>query len=283
VNADYHKSFVTVDGQSFVVVELGFIIHPRAMDREAMGAMPKVDGKTFGKMFNFEVNMLDDWAMTSDPRCNKDKRLLAYRMTHAYAPFPYNPELMTAFVYIAPTPQYVIVNPNGEYVSAADQPLTIEPFDAPKADECDKCVDNEPVVRNPVAPTCEDLIPANGVGLIRFNRIAYDVSEDGGTVTLVAERVGGSSGAASVTWTSADGTAVSGTEFGVGGTATDVTGSLSWLDGEFGKKIFTVPIISTGGDDEGKQFTVVLSSAVGATLSATIKTATVTIFDNGVA
>ena len=280
INADYHASFVTVNGQSFPVIELGFIIHPKAMDREAMGAMPKVDGKTFGKMFNFEVNLIDDWAMTSDPRCNKDKRLIAYRMTHAYAPFPYNPELMTAFAYIAPTPQYVIVNPNGERVTAADEPTTVEAFRKPKVDECNTCADNEPVVRNPVDPTCTDIIPTNGVGLIRFNRVAYDVSEDGGTVTLVAERVGGSSGAATVDWTSANGTASVGTEFGVAEDRSNLTGTLTWADGVFGKKSFTIPIIATAGDDDGKQFTVTLSNATGASLSNSIKVATVTILDS---
>lgn len=272
-NPDYHASFVTVAGQRHTVVELGFIIHPKAMERQAMGAIPTVEGKTVSGRFNFEVNLVPDWAIASDPRCNKDGFWIQLRMLHAYAPFPFNPELMTAFIYIAATPQVIIVNPNGDDapVTPASEPIGIQPFLAPQADTCDVCEDAAPE-RQAVPPTCTDLYPENGVGVMRHTQLAYNVEEEAGSLTITVERVGGQTGAASVDYTTTAGTALAATNY------TTTAGTLNWADGEFGVKSFNVPILEAAGDDAGKQFTVVLSTAVGATLG-TPSTSTVTILD----
>lgn len=272
VNYEYYASFVTRGGASYLVLEVGFAIHPKAMERQAMGSGPGiVDGKQIGGKFNFEVNMVPDAAIFSDPSCNKDGFYVQWRMLHAYAPFPFNPELMTAFLYIAATPQTIHVSPAGTYAAPASAPISMEPFAKPQLDGCLPCAE-ETVLRDPTAPTCTDVFPANGVGVMRWRQVTYDVSEDAVGLTVVAERAGGSTGAATVAYATASGTATSGTEF------TSTSGTFSWADGEFGKKSVVVPINSTGGDDAGKTFTVVLSSATGATLG-TPSTTTVTILD----
>lgn len=272
-NPSYHASWVTVAGQTFKVLELGFIIHPRAMERQAMGSVPTVEGKTVAGRFNFEVNLVPDWAIAADPRCNKDKFYIQLRMLHAYAPFPFNPELMTAFLYIAATPQVLIVDPNGEETAPepASEPISMRPFTAPQPETCNVCED-EDIVRDAVPPTCTDLFPENGVGVMRHVQLAYNVEEGAGNLTIVVERVGGQEGAATVDYTTTAGTAIAATNY------TTTSGTLSWADGEFGPKSFNVPILDHAGDDDGKQFTVVLSSPTGATLG-TPSTATVTILD----
>lgn len=271
-NPDYYKSFVTVGGDSNVVCEIGYVIHPTAMERQAMGSVPSVDGKTFNRKFNFEVNMVPEWAIVP-PECNKDGFWIQLRMLHAYAPFPYNPELMTAFLYIAATPQILIANPNGEDepIIPPSQPIAMAPFNPPLADGCVACADVADV-RNPVPPTCTEIFPANGVGVMRQAQLVYDVEENAGNLTIVVERVGGNTGAASINYTTAPGTAIAATNY------TTTAGTLNWADGEFGKKSFPVPILAAAGDDDGKQFTVVLSVPVGATLG-TPATSTVTILD----
>jgi hypothetical protein len=271
-NPDYLRSFVNVGGESHVVIEVGYIIHPTAMERQALGSMPTIDGKTVRGKFNFEVSVVDDWAIV-DPRCNKDKFWLQYRMLHAYAPFPYNPELMTAFLYIAATPQTIYVNPNsGAPITPTLNPITMQPFTSPKVDECTDCTTDTADARSAVLPTCDDLFPENGVGVMRFTNLNYDVDESAVGLTVVVERVGGSVGAATVAYATANGTAAAGTEY------TAKSGTLSWADGEFGKKSFVVAINETSGDDAGKTFTVELSDPTGATLG-TPSTATVTILD----
>lgn len=269
-NDDYHGSFVNVGGQSLLVLEVGYIIHPTAMERQAMGAVPSVDGKQVRGKFNFEVNMVPDWAIVP-PECNKDGFWIQYRMLHAYAPFPFNPELMTAFLYIAATPQIILVSPTDAAVTAANNPVGMAGFLAPQPEGCAPCADAA-VVRDPVPPTCTDIFPANGVGVVRFTQLNYDVSEDAVGLTIVVERAGGSTGAASVVYGTTPGTALAVTNY------TTTTGTLNWADGEFGKKAFVIPINSHAGDDDGKQFTVVLSSPTGATLG-TPSTSTVTIID----
>lgn len=271
VNFEYNAPYVVRGGASYAVLEVGFAIHPKAMERQAMGGVPTVDGKKVAGKFNFEVNMVDPWAILADPRCNKDGFYVQWRMLHAYAPFPFNPELMTAFLYIAATPQTIIVSPNGEFVTAATAPISMQPFNAPTSDGCLPCAEDT-VLRDPTSPTCTDVFPANGVGVMRWAQVTYDVSEEAAGLTVVAIRAGGSTGAASVAYATASGTATSGVEF------TSTSGTFNWADGEFGKKSVVVPINNTGGDDNGKTFTVVLSSATGATLG-TPSTTTVTILD----
>lgn len=269
-NPAYYKSYAFVGGESRLILEVGYIIHPRAMERQAMGAIPTVDGKTFNRKFNFEVNMVPDWAIVP-PECNKDGFWIQYRMLHAYAPFPYNPELMSAFLYIAATPEIIIVAPNSDSTSPTLNPVTPRPFNAPKADDCDTCADVAPE-RLAVLPTCTDLYPTNGVGVVRWRQLKYEVSEDAVGLTLVAERAGGSTGAASVAYATANGTATAGTEY------TAASGTFNWADGEAGTKSVVVPINSTAGDDNGKTFTATLSGATGATLGTPAVT-TVTILD----
>lgn len=269
-NPNYHSSFVNVGGEQKLVLEVGFIIHPSAMERQAMGSVPTVDGKSVTGKFNFEVNMVPDWAIVP-PECNKDGFWIQYRMLHAYAPFPFNPELMTAFLYIAATPQVIIVNPTDSFVAPANEPVGMEAFLPPQPEGCLPC-DDAAVVRDPVPPTCTDLFPANGVGVMRFRQLTFDVSEDAGSLTIVVERVGGNTGAATVAYHTTAGTAIAATNY------TTTTGTLSWADGEFGKKSFNVPILAAAGDDDGKQFTVVIDTPTGAALG-TPATATVTILD----
>lgn len=272
-NPAYHAAYITVGGQRFTVLELGFIIHPTAMERQAMGAIPTVEGKTVSGRFNFEVNLVPDWAIAADPRCNKDRFWIQLRMLHAYAPFPFNPELMTAFLYIAATPQVLIVDPNGpdEPVTPANEPIGMAPFLSPQPDACDTCADTA-IVRDAVPATCTDLFPTTGVGVMRHVQLNYFVQETAGNLTITVERVGGQTGAASINYTTTAGTAIAAQNY------TTTAGTLNWADGEFGVKSFNVPILNRAGDDDGKTFTVVLSTAVGATLG-TPSTATVTILD----
>lgn len=275
-NPQYDQGWINVGGEVHPVLSMGYIVHPRAMERQAMGAIPKIDGKPGNKMFNFEVNMVPDWAIAADPRCNKDMLYVAYRLTHAYAPLPYNPELMSVFLYMAATPQFTASEPNRYEGSAPNQPITPAPFGFPKAGDCAACTTDSDLDPRLVANrTEENLYPANGAGTIQHNQIAYYVEESTGGLTVGIRRVGGTVGAASVVATKVEGTATSPENFTEGSPVT-----LNWADGVGGIKTFTVPINAAGTDDDGKQFTIVLSSATGATLSSNT-TATVTFVSNG--
>ena len=110
-------------------------------------------------------------------------------------------------------------------------------------------------------------------GTFQFSASSASVNENAGSVTLTVTRSGGSSGAASVNYATANGTASAGTDY------TATSGDFTWADGNSDTKTITVPISDDSLADGDKYFTVQLSAALGASLGSTYFT-TVTIVDN---
>jgi hypothetical protein len=90
-------------------------------------------------------------------------------------------------------------------------------------------------------------------------------------VTVTVNRTGGSSGAVSVGYATANGTAVSGTDF------TAASGTLNWADGDAASKTMSVAISNATPFSGSKSFAVALSSPTGGATLATPSSATVTI------
>lgn len=91
-------------------------------------------------------------------------------------------------------------------------------------------------------------------------------------VTVFVERVGGSDGTASVEYSTADGTALSGKDF------VATSGTLSWGDGDAATKTFQVQLLKDTTYEGEETVQLVLSNAVGATLpSAHASTSSITI------
>ncbi len=110
--------------------------------------------------------------------------------------------------------------------------------------------------------------PANQPGALRVSTNLVDVNEDGGSVQVLVERVGGSGGSVSVSWRTAqltsDNAATADVDY------TDSSGTLTWADGETFAQVIEVPIINDQDAVEGgdEAFGIVLSSPTdGATLA----------------
>jgi hypothetical protein len=110
-------------------------------------------------------------------------------------------------------------------------------------------------------------------GSMQLSSSTYSVNENGGTVTLTATRTGGSYGAASVNYGTANGTATAGADY------TTKSGTLNWADGDAASKTFTVTILDDAVYEGNETFAVNLSGASGASLGSPAS-ATVTIVDN---
>ena len=96
-----------------------------------------------------------------------------------------------------------------------------------------------------------------GPGIVAFAQPTYSVGEPDGFVRLTVERHVGSTGAISVNYTTASGTATAGAKF------TTTSGTLTWADADSTARTITVPIIN-GTLLEGNQtFTVTLSTPGG--------------------
>ena len=116
---------------------------------------------------------------------------------------------------------------------------------------------------------------ASPPGTVQLSAATYSVNESGGSVTITATRTGGSFGAASVNYATANGTAVAGSDF------TGVNGKLSWAAGDSASKTITIPIVNDTVFESNELFTVTLSGATGASLGSQTS-ANVTIVDDEV-
>jgi len=112
---------------------------------------------------------------------------------------------------------------------------------------------------------------------LAFAAATYSVAQSAGTLTVAVNRTGGSTGAVTVAYASANGTAVAGTDF----TAAD--GTLSWADGDSAAKTIPVTVSNTTPFSGSKTFTVVLSGATGGASLGSPTTATVSIVGSSTA
>ena len=121
----------------------------------------------------------------------------------------------------------------------------------------------------------------NDAGVV-LSAANYNVSETGGTVTITANRIGPATLAASVTWTTSNGTATAGTDFGTAGSGVQRTGTVSWTAGTSTPKTFTIPILNDALAEGAESFNVTLSNPSAGIVLGTPSSATVTIADDDI-
>jgi hypothetical protein len=116
---------------------------------------------------------------------------------------------------------------------------------------------------------------AAGAGEIKFDELSQSVSEAAGTAVVLVERSNGESGAVSVHYSAAAGTAVAGVDF------QPTQGTLSWGNGDESTKSFAVTILNDTTTDGNKTVLLTLSSpSGGATLDASRSSATLVLGDD---
>jgi len=276
INNDYFDCRTVCDGQEHELYEIGFYVDPSAATREGF-AMPQVGGLTFDQsLFNFQVRMIDGAFLA----CNEDNFKGKFRILHAYAFESLWPELMGAIIYRV-SPDVVNVNApacDSQCAPAPGSEVVIEQPDNPTNNACSEndcdttACDNDPTNIVAPTPTEEDPCPGPDVGVLKLATCGPIITETDNTeVCVYVERAGGSLGAASVDYTTTDGTAVNPTDY------LTTAGTLNWADGENDRKKICIPVVATGAG--GTAFTFDLSSVSGAILAddATNGCSTVTI------
>ena len=119
------------------------------------------------------------------------------------------------------------------------------------------------------------IVKADGPGSLQFNAAAFSIKENQGQVIINVTRTGGSFGTDTVQYaTVPGGTAAAGTDY------TSVTGTLTWGDGEFGAKSFTIPIIDNAVKGPNKTVNLALSNPTNGATLGTPSTAVLTIIDD---
>lgn len=111
-------------------------------------------------------------------------------------------------------------------------------------------------------------------GLLGFESLGYGVSENGGSATVTVTRTDGSSGTATVDYSTSDGTATAGLDY------TASSGTITFADGET-SKTFTVPILNDSLIEGAETINLTLNnSGGGAGLNLHSTTARLVIFDD---
>lgn len=123
----------------------------------------------------------------------------------------------------------------------------------------------------------DDDAPAGGPGTIRFTSATASVSESQASVTLTAERTGGSTGPVSVAVNTANGTATAGADY-----QAITNGTLTWGNGDSSNKTLVIPIVGDTAEEPSETFTATLSAPTGGAAIGNIPTATVTISDDDI-
>jgi hypothetical protein len=116
-------------------------------------------------------------------------------------------------------------------------------------------------------------ILAGPAGALQFSTATYTVGEGGGFATITVQRVGGSTGAVAVSYTTADGSA---------GAADYLTaaGTLVWADGDAADKTFAVTILQDGLPEGPESLSLILSNPGGGAVLGDPALAILTIQDD---
>ena len=130
----------------------------------------------------------------------------------------------------------------------------------------------EPGTQRVVATIVDDDLPP-AAGTLQFGAPAYSRAEGGGTATITVTRAGGSAGAVSVRYATADGTAG-------GGDYTAASGTLSWADGDASPKTFTVALLDDARFEFDETVLLALGDPSGGATLGTTATAVLTINDD---
>ena len=112
-------------------------------------------------------------------------------------------------------------------------------------------------------------------GTLSFSSTTYSVSENGVNATVTVSRTSGASGAVSVNYSTANGTATAGSDYA------SASGTLSWTNGDSANKTFSVDVTDDAAIEGNETVTLSLSGETG---SATLGTssATLSIVDNDI-
>ena len=108
-------------------------------------------------------------------------------------------------------------------------------------------------------------------GALQFSAAAYSVNENGGSATITVTREGGSDGAVSVPYATKKGTARAGSDY------RNMSGTLSWDDGDTADKTFSVPITEDSVFERNETVKLILKSPKGGAILGSQKTAVLTI------
>ena len=135
-----------------------------------------------------------------------------------------------------------------------------------------------PPVEVPVPPAAcvPGPAPDPAAGVLQFNAASYTLAETSTTPTITVTRTGGSKGAVTATFTTSDGSAISGTDY------TPVNSTVFFADGDAAPRVVRVPIIQDLLSGEPDKTVILTLSQPGGCAALGASIAALTIRDDDV-
>lgn len=121
--------------------------------------------------------------------------------------------------------------------------------------------------------TASSSVSSNPSGVFAVNAPTYMAAENGATLNITIQRIGGSNGTATVNYGTTNGSATAGSAFQA------TSGTLTFSSGETSKTV-PITIIDNTSIDGNRNFGLAITSPTGGALLGSTTTAIVTIFDN---
>lgn len=278
-NFAYDLDSITVGGITYEMVTLIPHIHPKSFKRYGLMKPVKPIGEANAGV-NYDVRIIEGARL----QCNDfdDKFKLAarheFRFKSLYPELSgfiaYRNGLRTGYVNTI-TPRNYGPGPIGFAGPEVFGQCGPDGCQQAGCEACNKVSDANGVCQDPGAA------PAAVLNLVPCGTVNVAFLGDAMVATFEVERTGGTAGAVSVAYTTADGTATQPGDY------TTTAGTLNWAAGETGSKTISVPIPATFAETTpgtAVAFTLTISAPVGATLgTCTVATVTVEDFSDDVA
>lgn len=273
VNHDYRRDHIYVDGIKYQMVTLIPHIHPKSFKRFGLLKPIKPIGEANAGV-NYEVKVIDG----ANLGCNdfNDKFKLAAR--HEFRFKVMYPEFSGFIAYLSgQRAGYTLDVVERTFEGGPDNFASGESFTTQTADECQtaECAQCDQVSEADGECVDPESVEASVLGLQPAGAIDSAFFGDAYTIKLAVYRTGGTSGAVSVTWTSAHVT-TDDTDF------LDGTGTLEWEAGDNAPKFIEIDILAGFTEAVAATadvFTVTLTAPVGATLATGGNVTTVSVSD----
>jgi len=270
-NHDYHNEKIVVEGVSYPMVTLIPHIDPRSFKRYGLVKPIKPIGED-NVGVNYEVNVVDGPYLG----CNdfKDKFKLAAR--HEFRFKAMYPEFSGFIAYRhSRRAGYVINVTDRTYVAGPTGLALPEQFRVGHPDNCEQveCAQCDQIANENGQCIDPEDAAASVLRLLPAGAVTAAVFGANTSVTFSVERSGGLGAPVTVAYATANGTATAGSDY------TAASGTLSWDAYDNAPKTITVPVLAAA--DDGENFTLTISSPVGATIATGANVATVTISQLG--
>lgn len=266
-NYQYDEDTITVNGVQYPMITMIPHIDPMSFQRWGLETPLKPIGEA-NESVNYTVKVVDGAYID----CNEDNDKFKLRGRHEFLFMAKYPELSGMIAYRhGRRPGYVLEVSSRQDIASSTTTAFGQTFREQDIDACSQatCAQCDQVADGDLQCVDPESASAAVLRLTPAGANTIYVPGVNTPVTLEVLRSGGGAGLVSVAFTTANGTATSGSDY------TATSGTLTWQAGDLSPKAITIPMLAAATD--GQTLTLTISSPVGATIASGSNVATLTV------